>query len=116
MGFSIEAIVGIIALFIALPPAVMILAQLFRRYRSRRALQRESPGLPKLELESAIRKISASAQPSPLHTTSIRIIVEDCNRKRLLEVTQDRQYEEPANLESNLPLLAEDWDADNRGQ
>ncbi|KAI1740746.1 hypothetical protein F4680DRAFT_417717 [Xylaria scruposa] len=44
MGFSIEAIVGIIALFVALPPAMVIFARVLRRYPSRRALQGESPG------------------------------------------------------------------------
>ncbi|KAI1750032.1 hypothetical protein F4782DRAFT_511054 [Xylaria castorea] len=108
MELSIEAIVAIIALFVALPPVVIILAQLFRRYRSRYGLHGEPSA--ELELEPALRTFSPSPQPptlnSPWRTTSIRMVVEDCGQRQLLEITQDRQYEESINAELNLPLLA----------
>ncbi|KAI0459622.1 hypothetical protein F5B21DRAFT_455434 [Xylaria acuta] len=118
MELSIEAIVAIIALFVALPPVVVILARLFRRYRSRHVSQGEPTA--ELELESAPRTFTPSPQPSPLNppwrTTSIRMVVEDCGQRHLFEVTRDRQYEEPIDPESNLPLLAGSQSAGHHSQ
>ncbi|KAI0552670.1 hypothetical protein F4679DRAFT_533468 [Xylaria curta] len=64
MKLSTEAIIAIVALFVALPPIVVILIKLFRRNRPRHKIPEED-----IELQPVLRTIAPSPKPprnSPL--------------------------------------------------
>ncbi|KAI0869054.1 hypothetical protein GGS24DRAFT_480045, partial [Hypoxylon argillaceum] len=98
MELSTEAIIAIIALFIALPPVLVIFVQLFRRYRSQNIIRGDL-----IELEAQRWKsYSQSLQNPPWRTTSIRMVFEGGH---LREITQNQRSGQGADLESNLSQL-----------
>ncbi|KAI1196090.1 hypothetical protein F5X97DRAFT_306414 [Nemania serpens] len=80
MEFSIEAIIAIIALLVALPPVVVILVKLFRRHRSRGKAEQE------------IRRGQS--------WHSVRMTFNDGGQRRVFEVMRNQQPQELIDLES----------------
>ncbi|KAI0973730.1 hypothetical protein F4678DRAFT_425648 [Xylaria arbuscula] len=86
---SIEAIVAIIALLVALPPTIVILIRFYQRYRSHQRVTRQD-SIDELDLTPVSRgPFTSSSQPSPQNshwrTTSIRIVVEASQQDTLFQ-------------------------------
>ncbi|KAI3318412.1 hypothetical protein HD806DRAFT_512191 [Xylariaceae sp. AK1471] len=113
MQLSNEAIVAIIALLVALPPAIVIMLQLLYRFRSRHFVReppRELGTTAEMELEPILRVPATSPmQPSPLNpawrTTSIRMVFEDGSQRHCFEIKRDQPSEDLVNSQPNVPLL-----------
>ncbi|KAI0424329.1 hypothetical protein F5Y09DRAFT_143389 [Xylaria sp. FL1042] len=76
---SIEAIVAIIALLVALPPTLIILVRFYRRCRLHHITRKDS--LDELDLKPTSQgPFTSSSQPSLhdslWHTSSVRIVLE----------------------------------------
>ncbi|KAI0429368.1 hypothetical protein F5Y09DRAFT_310361 [Xylaria sp. FL1042] len=118
MQLSVETIVAIIALFVALPPIAMIFVQLFRRYRSQRLVQEECRETAELELQPMVRNpftsppSSQSATLSSPWRTTIRMVFEDGSRTQLFEVTRNQPSDEFIGSGSDVCLLADSQTAD----
>ncbi|KAI0907243.1 hypothetical protein F4824DRAFT_467550 [Ustulina deusta] len=108
MPLSVEAIVAVIALFVALPPTMVILMQVCCRNRSH-LTRGGSPVERDLELAPTSGPATSPPQPSllylPWRTTSIRMVFEESGQRQLLEITRGQPPEEVITSEADVPLL-----------
>ncbi|KAI0815400.1 hypothetical protein GGR55DRAFT_345297 [Xylaria sp. FL0064] len=118
MQISVEAIIAIVGLFVALPPIFLLLVKLYRRYRFKCVIREQSAESAELELQPMVRDSVTSASPPqaaaqnlPWRTT-IRMIFEDGNRTQLLELSRNQQSNELVGSGSDVHLLADGQIAD----
>ncbi|KAI1120644.1 hypothetical protein F5Y10DRAFT_120669 [Nemania abortiva] len=105
MQLSVEAIIAIIALFVALPPTIALLVQFYYHHRSKHVSSDESQGV---ELGLGSRGPSTSRPPlslqnPPWRTASIQVhmLFEEAGQRQLLEISPSQ----PSRDQSNMPLL-----------
>ncbi|RYC60318.1 hypothetical protein CHU98_g5891 [Xylaria longipes] len=120
MSISIEAIVAILALFVALPPAILTVKHWFLRRRLQRDTREitlaPSFNVPKLttrvqtdQLEPTAFLASSPQPSSPRYaasrTASIRMILENGPERHCLEITRGQHPRELIDPGPGVPVL-----------
>ncbi|KAI8948877.1 hypothetical protein F4801DRAFT_555577 [Xylaria longipes] len=105
MSISIEAIVAILALFVALPPAILTVKHWFLRRR----LQRDTREITLDQLEPTAFLASSPQPSSPRYaasrTASIRMILENGPERHCLEITRGQHPRELIDPGPGVPVL-----------
>ncbi|KAI1120645.1 hypothetical protein F5Y10DRAFT_120693 [Nemania abortiva] len=108
MQISVEAVIAIVALFLALPPTIAILVKFYCRYGSNHVPSKESQDA---ELGLASRGSSPRSQNPPWRATSIQVhlLFEEAGRRRpfeelLTHISQSNM----SLLENNRPTVPKD--------
>ncbi|KAI0097491.1 hypothetical protein GGR51DRAFT_540834 [Nemania sp. FL0031] len=105
MPLSIESVIAIIALFVAVPPTIAILARFYYRYRSNHVTVTPAASQDNLELGVISQDPSAQQQSLSRRTTLIRLLFEDSGQREVFEITRGRPVEDLNTSEANMPLL-----------
>ncbi|KAI1114762.1 hypothetical protein F5Y14DRAFT_412736 [Nemania sp. NC0429] len=107
MSISIEAIIAILALLVALPPAILIV----KHWLLRRQIQRNAHEIHLDPMEPPAFLASSPQPSSPRYaasrTGSIRMIIENGPERHCLEITRDQHHREVVGPGPGVSLLSD---------